>query len=188
MQYAHPSSIRGFILASLFFLASLHLSATVPNGTYYIKTANGKYLAIAGIDKNNGAALVQWDFSTNDNHKFVVENQPDGSVFIKVVHSGRYLNVEGQSRDANARIIQWDFVNQGNLKFWLTSNINGDGSHAIECEQSRMYWNIHGGNHITENGRGVVQFPNAMQWFFFERVNRLVGDEIQTGPIRLGQT
>ena len=159
-------------MAALFF--TLHLIAAVPNGTYYIKGANGKYLGIAGIDPNNGAPLIQWDFATNDNHKFVVENQPDGSVFIKAVHSGRYLNVEGQSLEANARVIQWDFVNRGNLKFWLTSNINGDGSHAVQCEQSRMYWNIHGGNHITENGRGVVQYPNAMQWFFFEPVNSLL--------------
>ncbi|MBP9076220.1 MAG: RICIN domain-containing protein, partial [Haliscomenobacter sp.] len=171
----HISSFLGHcrnIMAALFF--TLHLIAAVPNGTYYIKGANGKYLGIAGIDPNNGAPLIQWDFATNDNHKFVVENQPDGSVFIKAVHSGRYLNVEGQSLEANARVIQWDFVNRGNLKFWLTSNINGDGSHAVQCEQSRMYWNIHGGNHITENGRGVVQYPNAMQWFFFEPVNSLL--------------
>lgn len=170
-------------LKSLFFLvltvAALGLGAQqVPNGTYYIKGTNGKYLGIAGVDKNNGAALIQWDFAANDNHKFVIENQPDGSVFIKAVHSGRYLNVEGQSREANARIIQWDFVNQGNLKFWLTSHINTSGIYAVQCEQSRMYWNIHGGNDITENGRGVVQYPNAMQWFSFEAA----GGNILNGP------
>ncbi len=159
----------------LLTLAAVRLSAQqIPNGTYYIKAANGKYLGIAGVDKNNGAPLIQWDFATLDNHKFEIENQPDGSIFIKAVHSGRYLNVAGQSRDANAFIIQWDFVNQGNLKFWLTSNISGNGTYAVQCEQSRMYWNTHGGNEIAENGRGIVQYPGAMQWFSFEPVNGLL--------------
>lgn len=177
------SIIQKHLRAALFstFCAFCSLAAALPatpatngrpdNGIYYIRTATSKYLGIAGIDLQNGAGLIQWDFATLDNHKFEVQNQADGSILIKAVHSGRYLNVEGQSRQNNARIIQWDYVNQGNLKFWLIANFNGDGSYMVQCEQSRMYWNIHGGNHITENGHGVVQFEKDGQWFFFEPVS-----------------
>ncbi len=44
----------------LLLVATVGLSAQqIPNGTYYIKAANGKYLGIAGVDKNNGAPLIQ---------------------------------------------------------------------------------------------------------------------------------
>jgi hypothetical protein len=146
--------------------------ATVPDGVYYIKMSNGKYLGIAGINPNNGAELIQWDFSSGDNHKFEIKNNPDGSVFIIAKHSGRYWSVDLASKDNNARIVQWDFANQDNQKFFLISNINGNG-HAIQCWQSKLYLHTYGGNHITENNRGIVQYQGVGQWFYFENVNGL---------------
>ncbi len=157
--------------------------AALPDGVYYIKMANGKYLGIAGIDPNNGAALIQWDFSTGDNHKFEVKNNPDGSVYIKAMHSGRYWSVDFASMDNNARIIQWDFANQDNQKFLvITNGFDANKGHYIQCWQSRLYLHVHGGNHITENAHGIVQYAGAGQIFHFENVNNsgvFSGDKIK---------
>jgi Ricin-type beta-trefoil lectin domain-like len=133
-------------------MSTTYLVAQRPSdGIYYIKTVNtAKYLGVEGVDPKNGAALVQWDFSTNDNHKFEVKNLPDGSIVLKAMHSQRYLNVEGLSMDNNARIIQWDYANQDNLKFELVQDMNGAG-YFIQCFQSRKFWHLMGGNNNPQS-------------------------------------
>jgi hypothetical protein len=138
----------------------------IADGVYFLKVLNtGKYLGVAGIDPNNGAALIQWDFVNAANHKFELKNIGNNVFTLKAMHSNRYLNVAGQSRDNNAPIIQWDFVNQANLHFSLIANGNGFN---IRCEQSQKYWHLYGGNEQAANGIAVVQYTGGGAFFALE--------------------
>ena len=94
------------------------IRTNLPDGMYKIKVeSSGKYLAVEGINKDNGARLVQWDDAENDNHKFYVKNTGDGYVLISAVHSRRYLNGSGQGKADGTPVIQWDYANQDNVKW-----------------------------------------------------------------------
>jgi hypothetical protein len=88
------------------------------NGLYKIKVNHtGKYLAIEGISKENGARLVQWDYISQPNHHFNVRSIGNGYFEISASHSNRFLNASGQSKVDGTPIIQWDFANQDNVKW-----------------------------------------------------------------------
>jgi hypothetical protein len=98
----------------------VYINAKTPisDGMYKIKVNHtGKYLAIEGVSKDNGARLVQWDYVDQPNHKFYVRSIGDGFYEISAVHSNRYLNASGQSKADGTAIIQWDYANQDNVKW-----------------------------------------------------------------------
>lgn len=142
----------------------------IADGVYYIKVLNaGKHLGVAGVDTRNGAALIQWDFANQANHKFELKNIGNNVFTLKALHSNRYLNVAGQSQDNNAPIIQWDYVDQANLHFSLIASGNG---YSIRCEQSQKYWHLQGGNGQSANGIAVVQFDGKGAIFSLESANQ----------------
>lgn len=139
-------------------------------GLYFIKIKNtGKYWGVEGINPNNGAKVVQWDFVDQANHKFQIDKTADGFYTIKALHSGRFLNVAGQSVQDGAPIIQWDFVNQDNMKFNILS-INGGW--VIRGKQSNKDVKLSGNINNAANGTTLIINGNAqagMQVFTFEK-------------------
>lgn len=127
-------------------------------GIYFIKIQNtGKYWGIEGINKNNGARVVQWDFADQSNHKFQIDKTSDGFYTIKALHSGRYLNVAGQSVQDGAGIVQWDFVNQDNMKF---SIIRQSGGWIIRGKQSNKDVKLFGNVNNNANGTPLIIISN----------------------------
>ena len=111
-------------------------SNIVKEGTYFLRIVEtGKYCGIEGINPNNGARLIQWDYANNDNHKFYISPSGDGYYLIKAIHSNRYLNVSEQSLEDGATICQWDYVNQDNLKWSFYYN-KATQSYTIKNKQS----------------------------------------------------
>jgi hypothetical protein len=110
----------------------------IANGMYKIKINHtGKYLAIDGASKDNGARLVQWDYVDQLNHKFYVRNIGDGFYNISAAHSNRYLNAAGLSKVDGTPIIQWDYANQDNVKWRIYySNQAGSPGWVIENKNS----------------------------------------------------
>ncbi len=149
----------------------VYMAATPPaDGVYFIKViSTNKYLGVAGIDPNNGAALIQWDYANLDNHKFELKAIGNNRFTLKALHSGRYLNVSGQSVDERAPLIQWDYVDQLNLQFSTLASSDGRGVH-IRCEQSNKFWNIDGGIENRNNGPAVLQTSTKEAVFYFEAV------------------
>jgi hypothetical protein len=154
--------------------AAATASSIVKQGIYYIKIVEtNKYLGIEGINPENGARLVQWDFADLDNHKFLISPTPDGYYLIKALHSNRYLNVGGQSIEDGEIICQWDYVDQDNLKWRFYYN-SSSGSYTIRNKQSdkelKLQTNIYNANNgvlLSINGN-----PNAgTQNFILQPVN-----------------
>jgi hypothetical protein len=152
----------------------LMASEAPADGVYFIKSiSTNKYLGVAGIDKANGAVLVQWDYADQANHKFELKGIGNNRFTLKALHSGRYLNVAGQSVEDRAPIIQWDYVAQPNLYFSVLNSQDGRGVH-IRGEQSGKFWNIDGGMGNINNGAAVVQTSNREAVFYFEAVPSLI--------------
>ncbi|MFC4261879.1 RICIN domain-containing protein [Ferruginibacter yonginensis] len=148
------------------------VNVVVDEGIYKIKiNQTGKYIAIEGVNKNNGAKLVQWDNAENDNHKFMISKSNDGYYLIKAMHSNRYLNVEGQSTQTGAAIIQYDYVNQDNLKWILSREAEGI---VIRNKQTGNQISLSGALNNTANGATIILNSNeaaGKQTFTFERVD-----------------
>lgn len=160
-----------------------HLPFGIADGMYKIKiNQTGKYLAIDGASKDNGARLVQWDYVDQANHKFYVRNIDNGYVEISAVHSNRFLNAAGQSKADGTPIIQWDYVRQDNVKWrifysnqtsypgWVLEN---KGASPIQLQDGIMN---------NQNGLGfILKQPqrydahdyDPYQTFTFEKIGEL---------------
>jgi len=120
---------------------------------------------VAGIDPNNGAALIQWDFVNAANHKFELKNIGENIFTLKAMHSNRYLNVAGQSRttmppspNGITSIRQTCIFRSSPMAMVLTSAANNP----------QKYWHLYGGNEQAANGIAVVQYAGGGAIFALE--------------------
>ena len=160
----------------------------VTEGVYFIKVnETGKYFGIEGVNPNNGARLVQWDFANQDNHKFQIIKSADGYYFIKAMFSNRYLNVGGQSQEDGAIIIQWDFAEQDNLK-WSFSFDGTTRTYVIRNKQSGKELKLQGSN--VNNGNGAILAINGnagKQTFVLQPANEIKNAPTAANPNKIQQ-
>lgn len=144
----------------------------INEGVYFIRiNETGKYVGIEGVNTENGARLVQWDFANQNNHKFQVVKAPGGYYYLKAMHSNRFLNIAGQSVQDGAPVIQWDFVEQDNVKwaFYYDAAVRG---FIIRNKQSGKELKLAGSNTNTANGTLLTLNGNAgRQTFALQPVN-----------------
>jgi hypothetical protein len=153
-------------------------------GMYKIKVnQTGKYLAIEGISKDNGARLVQWDYVDQANHKFYVKKVADGIYLISAVHSGRYINAAGQGTADGTPVIQWDYAAQDNVRwrlYYITANQGASPGWVIQNKNSGTNLSLSSFG-STANGEALVirrqayydGAPEANQTFSFEKIGNL---------------
>lgn len=156
----------------------------IADGMYKIKiNQTGKYLAIEGVSKENGARLVQWDYVDQDNHKFYIRNIGDGYFTVSAVHSGRFINAAGQGRADGTPVIQWDYAAQDNVRwrmFYVKSNNLAKPGWVIVNKNSGTYLRLpsFGGQ---QNGEGLAIYEqehsdgeaSPIQTFSFEKIGEL---------------
>ena len=136
--------------------AATNNTQALATGVYFIKVnTTGKYLGIEGVNKANGARLVEWDFANQDNHKFFIEQRADGYYTIKALHSNRYLNIAGQSIQDGAMVLQWDFAEQDNVMWTLLKSASLNGW-IIRNKQSGKDIKLYGGVNNNVNGTPIV--------------------------------
>lgn len=79
---------------------------SLADGEYLIKVnQTGKYFAIAGAGRDNGAGLIQWDNEYTHQFRFIIKHLGNNVYSLKAKHSGKYLSTEG-SPQAGAKLIQ----------------------------------------------------------------------------------
>jgi hypothetical protein len=160
------------------------INQQLEEGRYKIKVnQTGKYLAVEGISKDNGARLVQWDYVDQANHQFYVRKIADGIYVISAVHSGKYINAAGQGVADGTPVIQWDYAAQDNVRWKLYYKSGNQGAASGWVIQ-----NIHSGTNLslpsfgsTNNGEALVirkqgyndGAPEAVQTFSFEKIGNL---------------
>ena len=163
----------------------------ITDGMYKIKiNQTGKFLAIEGISKDNGARLVQWGFVEQDNHRVYVKDIGNGYYVISAVHSGRYLNASGQSKNDGTPIIQWDYAEQDNVKRRIYySNQLGNPGWVLENKNASPI-RLSSGNNADNNGEPfILMLPKRLdandyeplQTFSFEKIRDI--NQVQTEKI-----
>ncbi len=141
----NSNNMRLIFLIAFVACAMLTRAQSLSDGEYLIKINDtGKYLAIAGANKDNGAWMIQWDNEYTSHFRFILKHLGNNVYSIKAKHSGRYLSTEGEPR-AGAKIIQWDWLNQDNQKWYIQAQPGSKG-YVISSYQNKMkivlqYWN-----------------------------------------------
>jgi len=92
----------GFTIS--FLQAQVSIS-TAPKDGAWVKirvVQTGKYLSVENASKENGAKIVQWDFSGNSNQKFQVKKNDDGTYSFFAAHSSKSICADkGDNREGD---------------------------------------------------------------------------------------
>lgn len=121
----------------IMLFADLSYSQTLTDGEYLIKINHtGKYLAIGGASKDNGARLIQWDNEYSSHFIFIIKSLGNSVYTLKAKHSGKYISTEGTPQQG-AKLIQWDWLNQNNQKWYITPHPAGKG-YLLKCVENNM--------------------------------------------------
>ncbi|MEO3972465.1 RICIN domain-containing protein [Streptomyces sp. CAU 1734] len=79
----------------------------------------GQAADVAGASTANGAEVIQWAASRDDNQRWELTPTSNGYHTVKAVHSGKCLNVENDDPEDGARIIQWTCGTDANEQWKL---------------------------------------------------------------------
>jgi len=118
------------------------------------------YLDVAGGSFDNGAGIVQWSLS-GDNQVFTL--QPSGSHFELINrNSGKCMTTNGV---AGAQLFQWDCSGAAN-QLWDTSLTPNGYNYWIRSVYSGLYVDVSGGS-ITQGAAIDTWYWNngSNQWF-----------------------
>jgi hypothetical protein len=110
-----PSIIALLLLFGALCVSS-SLSAQVKNGTYYIRSAVGRYLDVQWGNANAGTPMHLWDFNGGVAQKWIIKKTPQGFYTIQS-DLGRYLDVDNGRADAGTKVHLWDY-NGGVAQQW----------------------------------------------------------------------
>ncbi len=103
------------------------------SGTWQIQNLNsGLALNVDGASTSNGAAIIQYPFSSGEtNAEWTFVPTSGGYYHILNVNSGEAINVNAASGQAGAEIVQWppEGMNPGNDQWYVVDN--GDGTYSF---------------------------------------------------------
>ncbi|WP_265442553.1 RICIN domain-containing protein [Acetivibrio straminisolvens] len=138
-------------------------SNKLEDGIYYIKASKNENFAIdiPGSSKENGAKLIIYSKTGNDNQKFKITNVSGNKYKIQCVHSGKWWNSSGSK---GAVITQSDSAST----FTITEQENG--TYRI-MDSKGFYAGISGAN--MKNGTNIIlwtEASNASQAYIFKKV------------------
>lgn len=123
------------------------------DGIYRIVTAlnDRKGLSISGESKDNNGNLELCDDNINDNQKFKVVQNKDGSYTITALHSGKAIDVHFASKKCGANISQYEKNNTSAQKWYIIPCENGYYKLISQCNYLAM--DVAGAE--TENGTNI---------------------------------
>ena len=137
---------------------------TVADGTYRLKTSNGKNLDVAGVSTSDGGNVWLWDTNYAGGQEWEIKRGNDGYYTLRNPHSNRYLDVSG-GRIANGTNVDiWSYNTTCAQKWAITTNGNG---YRLQSACSGKSLDIEGGN--LSSGINVRVWDNnnadAQRWW-----------------------
>lgn len=159
---------------------SMERSATIQEGTYYIKTAirSNMVLDITGTSKANGARLQLWEKSNRltDNQKFLIKSAGNGYYTIQAKHSGKVLDVAGAKKANGTKVNQYE-ANGTEAQQWIIKDA-GDGYFYIISKCNGLYLDVPGASATNGIGMQVYQGNGSKaQKFELSKIEELVGKQ-----------
>lgn len=107
----------------------------LPDGWYSIKSVNApsKGLDVYQGNTSNGSNIILYDYNGQDNQKFYLKNQGDGTFTLKAGNCDLYLDAANgsSSNSTNIQLYQgngtnaqkWKLVDANNNQFYIESNL-----------------------------------------------------------------
>ncbi len=137
------TSLLGLVQATAALaIAALAIAAPPADAAFrgfYKITArhSGKALNVAGASVADGAAIIQWPYSTGAPTNDEWELVDVGGGFHRIVarHSGKVLTVQGASTADGAPVVQWTYAGAAANDEWRAEDL-GDGFHRLVARHS----------------------------------------------------
>jgi len=125
---------------------------------------SGRCLDVAGVSRDTGANVHQWDCHGGDNQKWRFMARGGGYYQIAAVHSGKCLDVAGVGMGNGDNVQQWD-CHGGENQLWKPVGIGG-GAYRIGAKHSGKCLDVAGAG--TGNGANIIQWDchngDNQQW------------------------
>jgi Alpha-L-arabinofuranosidase B (ABFB) domain/Ricin-type beta-trefoil lectin domain-like len=148
---------------------------TFDQNTYYriLGRQSGKALEVAGIQQQNGAGVIQFDYLGQDNQKWKLSLTSDGFYSLTVKHSGKALDVSGISQNNGALLHQWDYVGGDNQKWCIIPT--DSGYYRLVAKHSGKAADV--SDYRLDNGAPI------RQWDYLAQVNQQWKLEVVGGVV-----
>lgn len=118
------------------------VAAALPNGVYAIVSrSSGKALAIAEGSAEDGAFLVQQDFSESPHQLWQLEDLGNGYYSVTAVHSSKALEIQDYSNKDGIKLLQQPWMN-GWDQHWTIQKLNG-GYYRISARHSNQALDVY---------------------------------------------
>lgn len=174
---------RIFFLFSLIVLgfSSLGLSQEPASGTYYIRSALGRYLDVQWGNPNNGTTMHLWDFNGGAAQKWHIKKETGGYFSIKS-DLGRCLDVPNGKGDMGLLPQLWDCYT-GLPQAWMIKRMDG-GSWMIYSVAGTVL-DVQNSNPAA--GTPVWMYPfngSAAQLWYLEPVQQTAQAVAKSGNIK----
>ena len=139
------------------------------NKNYSIVNRNSnKSIGVNGSSLDNGAAVVQWDFQSDDNQLWSLQKESNGYFSVENKRSNKLLDVQNSSTTAGNNIVQWERSMLSNQE-WMITDI-GFGYYKITNRNSGLSLDVNSGS--TNNGTNIIQWywnrGSNQQWMIKE--------------------
>ncbi|HHW00717.1 MAG TPA: RICIN domain-containing protein [Clostridiaceae bacterium] len=139
-------------------------SDKLEDGIYYIKASKDKNFAIdvPNSSKEDGAKLIIFQKTGNDNQKFRITNVSGNKYKIQCVHSGKWWNSSGT---------KGAIITQSDSAAIFTITEQADGTYRIMDSSTGLYAGISGA--IMKNGTNIIlwtEASDASQTYIFEKI------------------
>jgi alpha-galactosidase len=133
------------------------ITGAITSGKTYriVPKSTGLSAAVEAASMSNGADVVQWDYGSSQNDKWILTATTGGFHKIINVKSGKALAVEAASLDDGARVLQWDYGTTGNDQ-WRIEGI-GQGYYKVTNKLSGKSLNVD--NNSLISGGSFIQWP-----------------------------
>jgi uncharacterized protein YkwD len=141
---------------------------------YFIKSAlSEKFLTVHAKSKDNGAGIVQYDFTGDGSQQWNLEEVSSGTYKIRNLGSGKVIDVPRSTQEPDTQLVQFD-DNGGNNQLWKTGTIS-DVPDAIYFTNIATAQNIDVRARSVNNQAPIIQYPHPankvdknQQWFLQE--------------------
>lgn len=158
----HPKTFlfTGILVA----LALSAVSAQSPqNGTYFLRSALGRYLDVQWGNAYAGTPMHLWDYNGGVAQKWYIKKAPEGFYTIQS-DLGRYLDVSNASNAAGTTVHLWDYNGSVAQQWHFTPA--GDGSYYIHSAVG-TYLDVQNANSAA--GTPIWMYPFngsvAQRWY-----------------------
>jgi len=188
---------KTLVFAGLCFTCLLSHAQSISDGRYSITSRHsGLALSVENNSKENGANIIQWQYTGNQSQQFDVKSLGNDFYSIRAAHSGKSIDVYNFSSEPGGEIRQWEYWGSDNQQ-WQIKHV-GNNYYTITSRYSWLTLDIW--NWSSSNGGDIRQWTttnaNNQQWKFSSTDSNSGGTSnsgkgatcVSTGSVRVDST